>query len=134
MSLEVTETVNSAYLWMLVCEQLKWHNKGTHQCIDTLNRLWGKHSEVKGPNGEVLLKVPVLSEQMLTVRADLWSLSKLNSLKRSHTRNMPQFFPPIIVLRWFDRDFLIDGTTRVNFWNWHNNEGPHHVLIIAEKK
>ena len=107
--------VDRGYLWIQVCEVLKWHNQGAHHCIDTLNRLWQKHSEVRAENGNALIDVPVLSEQMLDVRIELWSLDRLIALKRSHTRDRPLFFPPIIVLHWFDHDFLIDGTTRIDF-------------------
>jgi hypothetical protein len=125
--------VDAQYLWLSVCEILKWHNKDTDQCIDTLNRLWRKHSEVVGPNGESLLDVPTLTESMLTVRAELWSLDRLRSLKRSHQRNRPLFFPPIVVLNWFDRFFLMDGTTRINLWDQVGNMGPHAVLIVAKR-
>src|SRR5687768_3031113 len=107
---------SSAYLWIQACEVLKWHNKGSDRCIDTLNRLWQKHPEVKSPNGERLLAVPTLTEQMIGVVSEHWSLDRLGALKRSHPRDRPLFFPPIVVLRWFDRDFLIDGTTRINLW------------------
>jgi hypothetical protein len=122
---------DSPYLWILACEVLKWHNKGSDRCIDTLNRLWNKHTEVRGKNGERLLEVPVLKEEMLSVTAEHWSLSRLAALKRSHARSRPLFFPPIIVLRWVDREFLIDGTTRVNLWSEQGNVGPHAVLKIA---
>ena len=125
--------MNAQCLWLTVCEILKWHNKGNDQCINTLNRLWRKHSEVIGPNGETLLQVPTLTESMLSVRAELWPLDRLLSLKRSHQRNRPLFFPPIVVLNWFDRFFLLDGTTRINLWSEAGNMGPHAVLIITER-
>lgn len=121
----------AVYLWIQVCEILKWHNQGSHQCIDTLNRLWQKHSEVKNQNGEVLLSVPVLTEDVLVVSLERWPLDRLVALKRSHGRDRPLSFPPLVVLRWFDRDFLIDGTTRINFWSKVANAGPHAVLKIA---
>jgi hypothetical protein len=125
--------LDSQYLWLAVCEIIKWHNKGTDQCIDTLNRLWRKHTEVVAPNGESLLHVPTLTEAMFTVRAELWPLDRLLTLKRSHQRNRPLFFPPIVVLNWFDRFFLLDGTTRINLWSEVGNMGPHAVLIVAER-
>jgi len=125
--------VEARYLWIQVCEVLKWHNKGKDACIDTLNRLWRKHPEVKGVNGEVFLDVPALSEEVLTVYAEQWPLDRLVALKRSHVRDRPLFFPPIIILRWFDHDFLIDGTTRINLWEKAGNVGPHAVLRITER-
>ena len=126
--------MHSADLWIQACEVLKWHNKGPDCCIDTLNRLWRKHCEVEAPNGTSLMQVPVLTEQMLIVSNEHWSLDRLVQLKRAHGRDQPLFFPPIVVLRWFDHDFLIDGTTRVNLWNKVGNVGPHAVLAIAERK
>ncbi len=128
------ETVHDHYLWMQVCEILKWHNKGPDQCIDTLNRLWREHGEVRSPNGEALLDVPTLAEDMLTVSPELWPLSRLLTLKRSHQRNSPLFFPPLIILNWFDRYFILDGTTRINFWAGHANAGPHAVLLLSRRK
>lgn len=124
---------DSEYFWIQVCDQLKWHNKGTDCCIDTLNRLWQKHLEVKSPGGEILLEVPTLSENMLMVQAEQWPLDRLVSLTIGHTRERPHFFPPIIILSWFERNFLIDGNNRVNFWRSHNNQGPHAVLRIRVK-
>ena len=124
---------DSEYLWIQVCEQLKWHNKGTDGCIDTLNRLWQKHTEVRSANGEVLLEVPTLTEDMLIVRAEQWPLDKLIGCTRAHTRASPLFFAPIIILSWFERHFLVDGNTRVNFWSNRNNVGPHAVLRIMKR-
>lgn len=117
-----------------MCELLKWHNKGSDSCIDTLNRLWRKHSDVVSMSAEERMALPFLSEDMLGVRAELWPLKHLLELKRSHTRDVPQFFSPIVVLRWFNQNFLLDGTTRVNFWAKHGNTGPHAVLVITERR
>src|SRR5947207_3099035 len=121
------------FFWIQVCEQLKWHSKGSHTCIDTLNRLWQKHPEVKAESGEVLLDVPTLTANMIAVSLEQWTLSDLVALKheRHQKNNQPQAFPPILVLRWFDRNFLIDGGTRINFWAMHKVVGPHAVLKIA---
>ena len=122
------------YLWIQVCEQLKWHNKGSHSCIDTLNRLWRKHPDIFAETEDFRAKMPVLTESMLEVRPELWSLQELLSLKdeRHHPRDQPAFFPPILVLRCSDRNFLIDGGTRINFWRKHSNVGPHAVLGIVQ--
>jgi hypothetical protein len=134
MSHDTTTNFIDTYLWIQVCEILKWHNKGNDRCIDTLNRLWQKHSEVRSPSGEILMDVPVLSEDMLSVSTERWRLDELAALNRSHFRDRPLSFPPIVVLRWFDRDFLIDGTTRINFWLKLGNAGPHAVLKIVQRK
>ena len=58
---------DSAYLWIQVCEQLKWHNKGSDTCIDTLNRLWRKNVAARHAAGQDLLQVPKLSEETVSV-------------------------------------------------------------------
>lgn len=118
------------YLWMQVCEILKWHNQGNDRCIDTLNRLWRKHSQVCGADGEEILAVPTLSEDKLTVRSEHWSLDQLAALRREHRRDSAASFPPVIVLEWSGRTFLIDGNNRVNFWLKQGNAGPHLVFKL----
>jgi hypothetical protein len=124
----------AAPLWTQVCEQLKFHNKGDDRCIDTLNRLWRKNSRVVSPTGEVLLDVPTLTEHMLWVSLEQWPLADLTALNPPHKRDELRSYVPIIVLRWFDQPFLIDGNTRVNFWKKVRNQGPHAVLVISEAK
>ena len=126
--------IDSKYLWIQVCEQLKCHNKGSDRCIDTLNRLWRKNPRVRAQDGALLLDVPLLTENMLVVRLEQWSLPQLEALEPPHDRDELRSFAPIIVLNWFDRFFLIDGNTRVNFWKKIGNQGPHAVLRICEVK
>ena len=122
-----------AYLWIQVCEQLKWHNKGSDTCIDTLNRLWQKNVAARHADGERLLQIPKLTEEMLNAHAEQWPLEKLAAVPRGHDRAAPQYFAPVIVLHWFNRYFLLDGNTRVNFWLGHNNAGPHAVFRISQR-
>jgi hypothetical protein len=124
----------NTFLWIQVCEQLKFHNKGDDRCIDTLNRLWRKNSRVRSPTGELLLDVPVLTEAMLAVSLEQWPLADLVALNPPHDRDEFRSYAPIIVLRWFDRSFLVDGNTRVNYWKKVKNQGPHAVLLISEAK
>ena len=126
--------VDPTYLWIQVCEQLKFHNKGNDRCIDTLNRLWRKNPRVRAESGEVLLEVPLLTEEMLAVKLEQWSLTQLVALEPPHDRDELKSYAPIIVLNWFDRFFLIDGNTRVNSWRKIENQGPHAVLRICEAK
>src|SRR3982751_6685720 len=93
------------YLWVKVCEQLKCHNKGADRCIDTLNRLWRKNSKVITPSGEVLLKVPLLTEDKLVVSLEQWELDRLVALNPPHLRDELRSFEPIVVLHWLDTDF-----------------------------
>jgi hypothetical protein len=134
MSQNRLEQFEQRFLWVKVCEQLKCHNKGADRCIDTLNRLWRKNSRLVGPDGEVLLTVPLLTEEMVAVSLEQWELDRLVALNPPHQRDELKSFEPIVVLHWFDQDFLLDGNTRVNFWKKRGNRGPHAVLRIAEAK
>lgn len=131
MSPEQSAQFERHYLWIQVCEQLKFHNKGDDRCIDTLNRLWRKHPGVKSKDGGILLNVPLLKEEMLTVKIEQWSLQRLANLKPPHGRDQLKSFAPIVVLHWFDQYFLLDGNSRVNFWEKAGNQGPHAVLKIT---
>lgn len=126
--------MNRDFLWIQVCEQLKLHNKGNDRCIDTLNRAWRKNSKVLSKSGDVLLEVPVLTEDMLSVTLEQWSLAQLVALEPPHQRDQLKSFAPIIILDWFKQFFLIDGNTRVNHWKKTGNQGPHAVLRIFEAK
>lgn len=134
MSPNASNSVDQQHLWISVCEQLKLHNKGDDRCIDTLNRLWQKNSRVRTKTGQVLLEVPLLTEEMLDVTLEHWSLAQLVVLDPPHDRDELKSFEPIIVLHWFGQYFLIDGNTRVNYWEKVQNQGPHAVLKIAEAK
>ena len=134
MSPKASDSVDQRHLWIRICEQLKCHNKSDDRCIDTLNRLWRKNSRVRTTTGEVLLEVPLLTEEMLAISLEHWSLAQLVALEPPHDRDELKSFEPIIVLHWFDQHFLIDGNTRVNFWEKRQNQGPHAVLKIAEDK
>ena len=125
-------TANNA--WIEVCEQLKCHNQGADRCIDTLNRLWRKNPLVKSATGVALLDVPHLSETMLSVSLEHWPFDRLVALKTAHDDDTLRSLQPIVVLLWFDQDFLIDGHHRVNYWKKKQNQGPHAVLKIAEAK
>jgi hypothetical protein len=132
MALGEVSTFEGRYLWIQVSEQLKFHNKGTDRSIDTLNRLWRKNPRTMNANGVYIYDLPVLTEEMLAVSSELWSLPQLEALEPPHERDQLRSFAPPIVLTWFDRDFLMDGNTRVNFWVKGENQGPHAVLRIRE--
>jgi hypothetical protein len=134
MPLEVLNPFERHYLWIQVCEQLKFHNKAGDVCIDTLNRLWRKNPRTKNAAGEPMFELPVLTVEMLTVSIEHWSLAELVALEPPHDRNEFKSFAPPIVLSWFNTNFLMDGNTRVNAWKQMRNPGPHAVLRISERE
>jgi hypothetical protein len=133
MPLEPLSPFERHYLWIQVCEQLKFHNKGADVCIDTLNRLWRKNQRTRNAAGEYKFDLPVLTIDMLTVAIEHWTLAELVALEPPHPRDELKSYAPPIVLSWFNTDFLMDGNTRVNAWKRVNNPGPHAVLRISER-
>lgn len=101
-----------------------------HTWIDTLNRLWRKNHFVTVGNGPYgpLETLPLLIPEMLSVASEKWPLQRLQTLlhPKTHTRDNPlRDDLPIIVLSWFGRDFLIDGTTRIHRRVRDHEAGPH---------
>ena len=118
----------SADLWTLACQVLRWHNQPGHTCIDTVNRLWRKSPWV----GDTSI-LPIIQEEQIVVTEESWDLGRLWPLvhQRQLTSNTPaSTTSPIILVRWFDKDFLLDGRTRINHWKRTANIGPHDVLVI----
>lgn len=71
---------------------------------------------------------------MLAVHPERWTLERLTALEPGHERDGPKFFPPIVVLYWYDRYFLIDGNTRINVWPREQDNGPHFVFVISARE
>jgi len=132
MALDDISTFERRYLWIQVSEQLKCHNKGSDRSIDTLNRLWRKNPRTMNAAGGYIYVLPVLTEEMLVVSIEQWSLPQLVALETPHPRDELRSFAPPVVLSWFGRDFLMDGNTRVNYWAKKMNQGPHAVLRVSE--
>ncbi len=119
---------DSDALWEVSCAIIRWHNRGTDGCIETLNRLWRKR-----PWMEDLDRLPRLTESEMFLSLEYWNLDRLVSLLHptQKTNKTPRATaPPIIVIRWSGSDYLIDGRTRINYWKRTNDNGPHRVILI----
>jgi hypothetical protein len=114
-------------------DQLRYHNKGSDNWVDTLNRLWRKNHFAKSMIGS---RFPELAEEMLGAELERWPVDRLKKLlhPETHARACPMRDDlPIIVLLWADREFLIDGTTRINRRVRDNDVGPHDVVVIRDR-
>ena len=81
----------------------------------------------------ILENIPTISEEMIDVSEESWDLDRLWFLihERQQTDRTPHSVVlPIVVLRWYRKEFLIDGRSRINFWKRDGNQGPHSVLAV----
>jgi hypothetical protein len=111
-------------LWQLLCRILRNHMKPGHSCEDTLNRLWTKNvTELR----------PRIRETGATLSVETWDFEKLWALipDADVTDQKPKSkVDPLIVVRWQNRDYRIDGRRRINEWKRRGENGPHTVLVI----
>lgn len=115
-------------LWDAVCAVLCWHNRGNDGCIQTLNRLWRKH-----PQTQKASSLPVLQLENLSFDLESWSVERLVGLLPPTyvTNKTPRSLaPPVIILRYDQIDYLIDGRTRINYWKRTADTGQHRIIII----
>lgn len=119
---------DSAALWTMAYAIIRWHNRGQDDCIETLNRLWRSGPWIQDPS-----VLPMITTTGMHLTLQHWNLKQLTELLHptQKTSKVPRSTaPPIIVIRWLDKDFLIDGRTRINFWKKNNDNGPHRVIVI----
>ena len=128
--------VEDAGLWGFVVSELRYHRGNRpHEWIDTLNRLWRKNRFVTNLSGKRLIEgIPTLTTEAISVRSEDWPLERLGALlhPETHPRDEPLCdFCPMLVLEWKGRQFLIDGTTRINRRVRDKEASPHRVLVIS---
>lgn len=118
-------------LWDEMCEVMKWHKKlEHHDCIDTINRLLCKNPHLKDEKKKI--EVP---KYRLTVSEEKWDLEDLWRLIHTDqiTSDEPDSVdPPIIVLRWENTNYLMDGRRRINSWHRDNKTGQYRVLVVHQ--
>jgi hypothetical protein len=120
--------IQSRSLWDEMCDVIKWHNYAQHCCVDTVNRLWRKDPFVLSPSA-----LPVISRELLDVSLENWSLDQLLRFigpERETDLQPAATDCALVVLRWQEVDYLIDGRRRINHWKRQQLCGPHRVLIL----
>ena len=119
-------------LWTEVEETLLYHAVGGPP-MKCLNRLFRK---AKTSQGESDADLPSLNKGNCSITREQWTTEQLEAIPRDrHTRTKPGMVdPPIIVVMYRERPFLIDGQTRINLWNQNKDDGLHDVLVIEPHK
>src|SRR5262245_3553995 len=105
---------DSGALWNEACDVLCWHKENVDTCIQTLNRLWRKSPWVQ-PH----VALPTFIEGQIRVTEEQWSLERLVALlhERQRIPSAPKSLTlPVILVRWNDTVYLIDGRRRINHW------------------
>src|SRR5688572_14555316 len=65
------------------------------------------------------------------IRKAYWPLSQLTKFAMPQAGAAPKREDvPLVVVRWRDADFLIDGRRRINRWVEQADIGPHSLLLI----
>ena len=74
---------------------------------------------------------PPLDLDKLEVLPETWDIERLGALDRPHEGAAPKCEDlPIIVVRWENVDYLVDGTNRINKWVADGRTEPAAVLAI----
>lgn len=119
--------------WSDVDSILKYHCRGNDKSIDTLNRLFQKNVARLYPELEYIPHR--FSTSNIKIKQESWTTKKLDKLRRVHRRT--KVFGddklPIVIIKYKDRNHIIDGTTRVNKWNKELNRKSHAVYIVEPK-
>jgi hypothetical protein len=119
-------------LWDDLRHVIRRHIESGHDEIDTINRLLRKRRVRLEP--ALTLQIP---KDGLRIGEENWSIDHLWTLL--HPTQIVPHEPKkptgaIALLRWADRDILIDGRRRINHWKRHNLLGPHRVLVVQRDK
>lgn len=118
-------------LFHSVCELLhKGHKQGSATPEGTLNRLFIKH--LSGGNSYNVVNPPWLFEENVTVTIESWNKEDLWKLAPRTESRKPRFTNfPVVIVRYKNRDCLIDGGSRVNAWRATEDRGTHHAYILT---
>lgn len=117
---------------------LEGHKKEGHSSFDTFCRLiyksqTGQNPAMSQPNPLEILEDKIKSKKETRTALELYELKSgmIRSHKRMHS-NAPKAFedmPPVIVINYKGKQFLIDGSHRINFWHKHNSSAEIQVNV-----
>lgn len=130
--------LDNAEAWFFATFELSCHNKGSHNWIQTLNRLIRKNDYLENIAGAKIPRdeVPHLDADALLVSRQSWTLEQLVAARREtvHMRHEPQCDRcPIVLLELNGDHFIVDGNTRLNRRILSEDPGPHDVVVISQK-
>jgi hypothetical protein len=127
------DLVSEATFWEVVHLLQAGHAKPDHGPIKTLNRLFRKHLKNYFPG--LKARVPWLYEGNVVATLERRSMEALTDLQKTKSTRRPRFTgDPVVIVRYRDEDFLIDGNSRVRWWidYRHKNKKPAFVLTVQE--
>ena len=119
-------------LWETLEMVLSYHRKPHRDvtAIDALNRLFAK---ARSSLGEPSDGIPYLSPETSSIHLEQWRTRRLNAIRRkSHGRDRPRCDTlQVMFVEHEEREYLIDGQTRINRWAADGNDGPHEVIVLT---
>ena len=111
-------------------EVLSGHIHPGHDEIDTVNRLLLKSPWLKDQGTH-----PQIPHTNLNVAEEAWELPRLWRLVHplQVTSDEPAFtIGAVLVLRWENSEYLMDGRRRINHWQRNHVRGPHRTLVLRD--
>lgn len=99
-----------------------------HTPEQTLNRLFRKHMSGQGITGDL----PWLSSGNVGVTLETWPKPALRRLApRERSRRPRCTEPPVVIIRFRGRDWLIDGGSRAHGWHEAGDTGEHPAYVLT---
>ena len=115
-------------LWSELASILANHFESDHDCIDTINRLLRKNPWLKDSGST--LQIPRKGLRLSVEYRDLERLWPLIHASQVTTSKPHPASGAVVVLRWDERDYLMDGRRRINQWKRSGLRGPHRSLLL----
>lgn len=106
----------------------------------TLNRLWLKHHKSKirrekfseKYSDEIVRDAPELNRSNTKIETEMMTTEYLYELAGDGTRVSPKRDDaPVVIVRFRENDYLIDGGSRSRKWNKENNDNLHEAYIVT---
>jgi hypothetical protein len=119
-------------LWDELRHVMRRHIKAGHDAIDTINRLLRKNPWLL-ESGSTLQIPP----ENLCISEESWQLDRLWLVLHSSQVVSDEPVTPegaVVILRWGDQHYLMDGRRRINHWKRVNAAGSHRALVVERCK
>jgi hypothetical protein len=119
---------DSTMLLKAVDKTMNCHDKKKIGTIATLNRIWRTHPGIADPS-----QLPILSLDNVRCSCEKWNLAQMKALLHAGhlTDQEPRVLGfPIVVIRWRETNYLVDGRRRINHFIRMNDSSPHDILLL----
>lgn len=117
-------------LFQTVCDLLyAGHGKSSEIPEGTLNGLF---LQCLGGNEYNVVNPPWLSEKNTTVTTEPWKTEELWKLVAKKEDQKPRYDHfPVVILRYKDKNYLIDGVKRISMWHATGDTGIHSAYVLT---